>query len=404
MSNASAFQVRYGLIPLPYLPYSTWDGTSASQPSGFIVDVLTELGHYINWDLKYVPTGVGFATGADSYLHNIRQELADGVYDLAMLYYDDPNTGFGPTLGHVSQSVAFHTQIHTVGIEKIEVQASLFALFDPFTPDLWLGIILFSLAYGFVLQGLSWIASKREGAEVPRPSMRETAQMQYHSLAMVLAGEDFDMWRTAGMRLARLSMLLFVLVFGATYTANLAAFFTKPNFRLVGPKAHDELAAAHVCIQQSVVVPVVEQSVGSYIVPPMEVQMAGLLAMQRYCAKAVLDGTVEAMVSLVINLREFLDKGGCANISHVSNLDFAPVPFQFGYVDGAALPAQFGEQLDTAIVKLMRSPKYAEVRAAQLKSEALAKLRPLSPDTACAHHADPPWNASMRAPCDGTPL
>ena len=36
--------VRYGLMPLPYLPYSQWDGTSTDTPVGFIVDLLEELG------------------------------------------------------------------------------------------------------------------------------------------------------------------------------------------------------------------------------------------------------------------------------------------------------------------------------------------------------------------------
>ena len=50
---------------------------------------------------------------------------------------------------------------------------------------------------------------------------------------------------TVSLRVARLGMLLFVLVFGATYTANLAAFFTKPNFRLIGPTTAEALAASH---------------------------------------------------------------------------------------------------------------------------------------------------------------
>jgi len=193
--------------------------------------------------------------------------------------------------------------------------------------------------------------------------VREAAQIQYHSLVMVLGGEEFDAWRSTSLRIARVGMLLFVLVFGATYTANLAAFFTRPNFELIGPKSKDALADAKVCVQQAVILPVVQQSIGSHIMPPPNVQMSGLMAQQEWCSQAVLDERASAMVSLVVNLKEFLDSGGCSDISHVSTLDFAPVPFQLGFVPGrGSLPSTFGEELDAAIVRYMRSPAYTNLR------------------------------------------
>lgn len=72
------------------------------------------------------------------------------------------------------------------------------------------------------------------------------------------------------------------------------------------------------------------------------------------------------MVGLLVNLREFLSPvgGGCARIAHVGTLDFAPVPFSFGYVAGnARLGPNFGEELDAAIVSFMRTPRYTELRA-----------------------------------------
>jgi hypothetical protein len=107
-----------------------------------------------------------------------------------------------------------------VGIRKIQVPPPLFALFDPFKTDLWLAIAVFSVAYGLVLFALHRAAARREGAET-RPSVREAAQIQYHSLVMVLGGEEFDAWRSTSLRIARVGMLLFVLVFGATYAPDL---------------------------------------------------------------------------------------------------------------------------------------------------------------------------------------
>ena len=382
LSVAAAVNVRYGLMPLPYLPYSKWSGDPqmGDRPEGFIVDLLEELGHLMKWNLTYVPMGplcqmnaegkvIGgcpkFATGQDSYLHDVRQQLAADNFDLSMLYYDDPTGGFAPELRTVKQSVAFHTQIHSVGVQKIKTPPPLLALFDPFTSDLWAAICLFSVAYGMLLFVLHRTASMVDGDTVRPPSLSEAVAMQYHALAMVLSGEAFDNWRSRSLKLARLGMLFFVLVFGATYTANLAAFFTADSFRLVGPQTKTGLAMAKACVQQAVILPVVQQSIGSHVLPPPDVQAAGLLAQQRYCAQQVLNASsgVEAMVGLVINLREFLDKGGCEQISHVSTLDFAPVPFQLGYVDGnPRLGPNFGEELDAAIVTLMRSPRYTELR------------------------------------------
>jgi len=357
--------VRFGLLPFNYLPWIAWDPMSSVPPEGFIVDVVRELGTFMNWNITFVPTGVAFAMGEDTYLHQIRQELVDGQYDLGLLYYDDPITGFAPELASVRQTVSFHTQWHAVGIQKVQVEPSLFALFDPFETQLWLAIGGFALTYGLLLYVLNFVAAKREGSE-KLPSLRDLLIFTYHSVSMVLDGEEFDRWRTLSLRLARVGMLFFVVVFSATYTANLAAFFTKPAFRLEGPITYQALSQAKTCVQQSVILSVVEQSIGpSYILPPPDVQM-DLLATQEWCAAAVLDGRADAMISLAIQLKDFLSRGGCSNISHVDLLDFAPVPFTFGYRLTPSLPADFGEQLDSALVKLLRTERFTELRTKYL--------------------------------------
>ena len=138
-------------------------------------------------------------------------------------------------------------QMHSVAIRKVQVSQSLFALFDPlaagrpkvgecssvgrrvptlwcdscwhppldaprFETTLWLAIGGFAVAFALVLFVLNWIAARLEG-EDEKPSLAQMVMMTYHSVAMVLAGEDFDRWRSVPMRLARVSMPLFVLVF-----------------------------------------------------------------------------------------------------------------------------------------------------------------------------------------------
>lgn len=169
--------IRYGLMPLPYLPWNSWDPSDPqSVPSGFIVDLLAALGPYMNWNLTFVPTTVNFAMKGDSFLQEVRQQLSDGAFDMTLLYYDDPVAGFGEPLASVRQSVAFHTQWHAVGIQKIKTPPSLFALFAPFDNELWYAIGGFALAYAALLYLLNLLAGWREGHE-RRLSLREAGMM-----------------------------------------------------------------------------------------------------------------------------------------------------------------------------------------------------------------------------------
>ena len=377
--------VRFGIIPGDFYPYSVLKlgpnmMPTGDRPTGFFPDLLSELSHDMNWTVTYVPMMPKFAMGQDSYLHQVRDDIAKDAYDFTMIFYDAPTgpfAGFGADLSAVKQSVAFHMQINSVGIRKVTVSPPLFALFDPFTGDLWGAIVLFSVAYGALLLLLHRAAGARDGDE-PRAVAGEAAHMQYHALAMVLAGEAFDNWRSAALRIARIGMLLFVLVFGATYTANLAAFFTKPSFTLIGPKSMLDLSTAKVCVQDPPVMGVVQQSIGpdSFLPPPWVLSKNDLLQSNQYCAACVLNGTADAMVGLKVNMRDYLHRGGCdmtptGAIAHVANLDFSPVPFQFGYVPGnprfaAAGRPHFGEDLDRALVKFMRTPKYTKLRSTWL--------------------------------------
>ena len=51
-------------------------------------------------------------------------------------------------------------------------------------------------------------------------------------------------------RLLRLGLLGFALVLNASYTANLAAFFSAPSYTIYGPSTYEELAQMKACIIQ----------------------------------------------------------------------------------------------------------------------------------------------------------
>ena len=56
------------------------------------------------------------------------------------------------------------------------------------------------------------------------------------------------MWPSWASKILRLAVLLAVLVLQATYTANLAAFFSKPSFVMHGPASMEELKESVLCV------------------------------------------------------------------------------------------------------------------------------------------------------------
>ena len=65
----------------------------------------------IGWNLTYVPSSVDFAMEGAPYLYSMKSQIGRGDFDLGLLYYDDPLTGYPPELQQVRQSIAFHTQV-----------------------------------------------------------------------------------------------------------------------------------------------------------------------------------------------------------------------------------------------------------------------------------------------------
>ena len=78
--------------------------------------------------------------------------------------------------------------------------------------------------------------------------LRRGGTMLYHSAVLLLAGDDLE-WRGAPARTFRIGFLFLALVTTATYTANLAAFLTRPNLQIHGPRNMEELRSAVACVE-----------------------------------------------------------------------------------------------------------------------------------------------------------
>ena len=82
--------------------------------------------------------------------------------------------------------------------------------------------------------------------------MAEGTTFVYHGLVNFFDGETYEGYTTAPMKVLRFGTIFVVLVLTSTYTANLAAFFTRPSFKLHGPEDMSALEESVACVQDDV--------------------------------------------------------------------------------------------------------------------------------------------------------
>jgi hypothetical protein len=253
--------------------------------------------------------------------------ITEEGYDIFMGNMGDKAMYAGPDNHHLDYSAGYPLYRSSGSFLTLKTAASsnAWSLFDPFDGDLWVASLFAFLATGIIIFGMdSLLAShaslelaaakakaklatdaetRRDGTstsasgdgDASRPltlterngggcgggngadaglsggslveSARNCAYCVYHALAMLLGGEEYE-WQSASSKLLRLGTLFLVLILGSTYTANLAAFFTRPAYVIHGPKTLADLRDAHVCIPYDAWSYSVSPFVKSVVVPP----------------------------------------------------------------------------------------------------------------------------------------
>eukprot|EP00959_Pyramimonas_sp_CCMP1952_P470810 9497317-Pyramimonas_sp.AAC.1 len=176
----------------------------------------------------------------------------------------------------------------------------------------------------------------------------------------------------------RAGSLLLAMVITAAYTANLAAFFTKPTWKVEGPKNMDELLRATVCstiyeewwqyseeLQLNITSrpSILRPFVGNVLEREMTAECTGGFStcMKHYCAEALRTGRASIWIDDKQGLHQYQVTTSCHNLSAAPLLnDIMPMATS-GYL--IALPANrlLVANISAAIAHVTIQPEFAVV-------------------------------------------
>eukprot|EP00746_Dinoflagellata_sp_MGD_P033745 gnl/MRDRNA2_/MRDRNA2_180606_c0_seq1.p1 gnl/MRDRNA2_/MRDRNA2_180606_c0~~gnl/MRDRNA2_/MRDRNA2_180606_c0_seq1.p1 ORF type:complete len:430 (-),score=48.22 gnl/MRDRNA2_/MRDRNA2_180606_c0_seq1:225-1469(-) len=271
--------------------------------------------------------------------------------------YTDPYS-IHKTLPNVSQgmtttSVPMVMSKFLVTIRKEQGSVTLLRFLEPFHWKLWLAIVvaLFAISGAIVLIHVISPLAGQWGTV----SLRFALTTVYHTWAAFLGGEDYE-WLTTPAKILRIALLFLVLISSATYTANLAAFFTKPNFKMVGPQNLEQLSTSTVCGTYSIG-GVLEAFAKEVIFPPDD--MTSLHAPRAdWCVDQMRAGKADAMIDQAETSQAYLLQH-CDELARAHDIEIAP--FIFAFVIYNQSKAEWLSSLNTAMLSFAATPGYQEL-------------------------------------------
>eukprot|EP01065_Artemidia_motanka_P020813 TRINITY_DN2484_c0_g1_i1.p1 TRINITY_DN2484_c0_g1~~TRINITY_DN2484_c0_g1_i1.p1 ORF type:complete len:539 (+),score=125.08 TRINITY_DN2484_c0_g1_i1:46-1662(+) len=319
----SGLHLKVGVVPFSFPPFWKYDGNASWKYTGFVPDVCDRvIAMEMGATYEFVPKSEDYVTSS------LQQLLGD--FDMSVEGIEPEIYGRG---GDVFEYTApLYSSEYGGLVLKTTNTVSLWRLFGPFTLSMWLLVVgcIFFLAFLIVIiDALSPQQGEREFKAAFRPS--NIVVSVYHAWAFILGGEDYEWLSWAG-RFIRLTFLFVVLILGATYTANLAAFFTAPSFKIHGPKSMDELRKSVACTtlgaestqdpttgETFVIEPQIKNYVSSYIAPPQQEPDK-----QGWVHQRLRNGTCHVWVDDVYVLNEYLVRN-CQDLSSVEAIRLVPI-------------------------------------------------------------------------------
>lgn len=360
--EAALAKLRIGMFWQTALPWFQRDPITGQYYAGFLIDFYKEMGYVGNFEIEFVPIKDG------DFLSNFtavsQRLLREGTIDVAWSSDVNQPPGFSYT------SAMFRSEQGVI-TRRTRAQRSTWQVFAPFKTELWASIVVSMLLGALLLSALSKTYSDQ--------NWKETAfgfpSYFYHTWAALLGGDEYDLYHVPPLgRLYRLGLLFFVLVSTATYTANLAAFLTRPQFEVHGPKTMGELAKSTVCVRwpQFVREP---SYFGKLVIPPADMSPTdrGTWAREKLFAGEC-DAIVDSKASLKPESLQF-----CNELHLNQELGFL---YSSVYNVLAESRAALALQISEAVLRTRTLPKYYNMVAQNMRYGASCPNLQVAEDTA----------------------
>eukprot|EP01062_Namystynia_karyoxenos_P020908 TRINITY_DN17931_c0_g1_i1.p1 TRINITY_DN17931_c0_g1~~TRINITY_DN17931_c0_g1_i1.p1 ORF type:complete len:530 (+),score=116.54 TRINITY_DN17931_c0_g1_i1:122-1711(+) len=352
--------LKLGLPRLTVHPFWTYDNDTGKY-DGHLAQVVDKLALEMGLTYEVVADPLGLTESALALVSG--QTDASVVHISQEMYQVDLLETFVYT-------TPLWTSYNGALVYRERAPSSLWRLFDPFTPLMWamcatcIGLLTGTM---LLVARISPVAHRRDPATDFRARIIRLTYSVYHSFAFMLGGEDIE-WFTWSGRVLRLTFLFTVLIITSTYTANLAAFFTAPAWKIHGPKDMQQLRTARACSlwdNQSYVLPdnttgvlmnPVVAYVGELIAPPQSISYDEQV---RWCHSALKDRRADVFIQDVAVLREYLLRH-CGDLVHVSTIHLIP---QLGVLRLRRSDQALAANLSAAIVHFISSPEHQAMMA-----------------------------------------
>ena len=345
--------LRVGSWPTSYLPWFKLDPTTGDCIGGFICDFfdlfesICLTNHAlpcfsIEWVTMNDPNFyTNMSVVQHEYLANYSVDLFSTIDSSIIAQYDD-----------VITTQAMYTQWY-IGMVKKTVSASdVFLIFSPFTRRLWLSLLATIIVGGIVLY-LLIIISRDE-----KPKVVDYFYYLYHVAASILGGDEYEFYSAPPVgRLFRLAILFFVVVIVSTYTANLAAILTRPQYSYGGPLTLEDLQSSVACFR----IPrtpgewIVPKFVSDMLLPPSDTPTFALL--YAWGRQMLQDGECDVIIELEGNaILESLNY--CDSMYLPPGIRLAPIPL-FNVLRKE--DAELERFISLNILVVLQSPEYMSI-------------------------------------------
>ena len=173
------------LPAISYEPYYVRDDKAGH--GGFFLQVLDDLSKELGFAYSVHTT--------PQFLPKTVSNVTQWPYDMCFVDLHDPAEHSRATALHFLYTAPFYSSYYSGLVLKTKVPVSLFQLFDPFSPGLWLMLFGFVVVAVLLVLLMNAIAPSQEFADHPlseRVSVAIALKTLYHMSAAMLEGEDYE--------------------------------------------------------------------------------------------------------------------------------------------------------------------------------------------------------------------